>query len=196
MADKVDFYIFRHGETDINKQKRWQGSGTDVDLNAVGCAQAEVLIEKLKDKNIEVIFSSPLIRAYHTAQIAASGLGIDVVVCPALRECHYGVAEGQPIEEIAAKYGEISAAFGTPKEHLLDVCFPGGESLREGRERILTAINDIAQKGYRRVGLAIHGGTMNNLLSYLGVDNPKVPNCGCIHLVYDGGKLRLDGAVF
>lgn len=85
MADKVDFYIFRHGETDINKQKRWQGSGTDVDLNAVGCAQAEVLIEKLKDKNIEVIFSSPLIRAYHTAQIAASGLGIDVVVCPALR---------------------------------------------------------------------------------------------------------------
>ncbi len=196
MADKVDFYIFRHGETDINRQKRWQGAGTDVDLNQAGSEQALSLVGKLIDKKLEIIYSSPLIRAHHTAKIAASGLGIDVVVCPALRECHYGVAEGQPIEEIVAKYGEISAAFGAPKEHLLDVRFPGGESLREGRERILTAINDIAQKGYQRVGLAIHGGTMNNLLSYLGVDNPKVPNCGCIHLVYDGDKLRLDGAVF
>lgn len=196
MADKVDFYIFRHGETDINKQKRWQGSGTDVDLNAVGCAQAEVLIEKLKDKNIEVIFSSPLVRAYHTAQIAAAGLHIDVIKCDDLRECHYGVAEGKTFDEVNDKFGDISAVFGAPSEPLPDVRFPSGESLPEVRARVLAAIRDIAQKGYQRVGLAIHGGTMNNLLSYLGVRNPKVPNCGCIHVVYDDGKLRLDGTVF
>ena len=90
----VDFYIFRHGETDINKQKRWQGSGTDVDLNETGRVQAACLFDKLKDKKLEIIYSSPLIRAYHTAQIAAKPLGIEVVKFPDLRECHYGVAEG------------------------------------------------------------------------------------------------------
>ena len=81
----VDFYIFRHGETDINKQKRWQGSGTDVDLNETGRAQAACLFDKLKDKKLEIIYSSPLIRAYHTAQIAAKPLGIEVVKFPDLR---------------------------------------------------------------------------------------------------------------
>lgn len=196
MSKKVDFYIFRHGETDINKQKRWQGSGTDVDLNIVGCAQAEVLIEKLRDKNIEVIFSSPLIRAYHTAQIAASGLHIEVVKYDDLRECHYGVAEGKTFDEITNKFGAISSVFGAPEEPLPDVRFPDGESLQEVRARILTAIKNIAEKEYQCVGLAIHGGTMNNLLSYLGVKNPKVPNCGCIHVVYQEHELRLLGDVF
>ena len=57
---RKDFYVFRHGETDLNKQKRWQGSGEDYDLNATGVAQAELAVNKLKEKKLEVIFSSPL----------------------------------------------------------------------------------------------------------------------------------------
>ena len=160
----VDFYIFRHGETDINKQKRWQGSGTDVDLNETGRAQAACLFDKLKDKKLEIIYSSPLIRAYHTAQIAAKPLGIEVVKFPDLRECHYGVAEGMTFDVLGSR-------------GLGDVYKRQGE-------------------GYRCVGLAVHGGTMSNLLGYFGVEKPKVPNCGCIHAVYDNGEFRLAGNVF
>ena len=46
---RKDFYVFRHGETELNKQKRWQGSGMDYDLNENGVKQAQGLIEKLKD---------------------------------------------------------------------------------------------------------------------------------------------------
>ena len=44
---RKDFYIFRHGETDYNKEKRWQGSGIDAELNENGKKQAEKLIESL-----------------------------------------------------------------------------------------------------------------------------------------------------
>ena len=44
---RKDFYVFRHGETELNRQKRWQGSGMDYDLNETGIKQAEELLEKL-----------------------------------------------------------------------------------------------------------------------------------------------------
>ena len=125
----VDFYIFRHGETDINKQKRWQGSGTDVDLNETGRAQAACLFDKLKDKKLEIIYSSPLIRAYHTAQIAAKPLGIEVVKFPDLRECHYGVAEGMTFDDVNRLYKEVGEAVFNPGQDKLDVRFPQGESI-------------------------------------------------------------------
>ena len=69
---RKDFYVFRHGETELNRQKRWQGSGTDCDLNAAGVRQAEELLEKFRGKKLEVIFSSPLIRARHTAEVVGA----------------------------------------------------------------------------------------------------------------------------
>ena len=69
-----DFYIFRHGETELNRRRRWQGSGTDYDLTEDGVSQAEELSAKLAGKGIEVIYSSPLLRARHTAEIAARKL--------------------------------------------------------------------------------------------------------------------------
>ena len=50
-----DFYIFRHGETELNRRRRWQGSGTDYDLTEDGVSQAEELSAKLAGKGIEVI---------------------------------------------------------------------------------------------------------------------------------------------
>lgn len=50
---RKDFYVFRHGETELNRQKRWQGSGTDCDLNAAGVRQAEELLEKFRGKSLK-----------------------------------------------------------------------------------------------------------------------------------------------
>ena len=64
---RKDFYIFRHGETDENLAKRWQGSGVDAPLNVTGIHQAQVLAEKINNLGIEVIYSSPLKRAQQTS---------------------------------------------------------------------------------------------------------------------------------
>jgi broad specificity phosphatase PhoE len=61
-------YFVRHGETDWNKQKRFQGR-EDIPLNESGVRQARELGESyFKDKKILAIFTSPLKRAVMTGE--------------------------------------------------------------------------------------------------------------------------------
>ncbi|MBH0164506.1 histidine phosphatase family protein [Fictibacillus sp. 7GRE50] len=62
-------YVIRHGETDLNKEKRLQGR-MGLPLNQVGITQAERLREQLKDIRFDHVFSSPQERAIQTAEIA------------------------------------------------------------------------------------------------------------------------------
>ena len=61
-------YIVRHGQTDWNLEGRYQGR-IDIELNSKGIEQAETIREELKDIKFDKVFSSPLKRAYKTAQI-------------------------------------------------------------------------------------------------------------------------------
>ena len=71
MGRKVDFYVFRHGQTDMNVAQLWQGSQSDCLLNEVGKKQAEELGKKVKHKLITKLYCSPLLRAVQTANIVA-----------------------------------------------------------------------------------------------------------------------------
>ena len=62
----MERYIVRHGETLWNKGKRLQGR-TDIELNDYGRELARKTGEALMDTEIDVIYSSPLKRAYETA---------------------------------------------------------------------------------------------------------------------------------
>lgn len=64
-------YIVRHGQTDWNVEGRNQGR-TDIELNETGIKQAEETAKKLEGKKIDMVFSSPLKRAYKTAQIISN----------------------------------------------------------------------------------------------------------------------------
>ena len=64
---KKEFYVFRHGQTDMNLAGRWQGSGIDVPLNETGLQQARQLAEELRYSGIQAVISSPLKRAVQTA---------------------------------------------------------------------------------------------------------------------------------
>ena len=64
-------YIVRHGQTDWNVEGRNQGR-TDIELNETGIKQAEETAKKLEGKKFDMVFSSPLKRAYKTAQIISN----------------------------------------------------------------------------------------------------------------------------
>lgn len=63
----MELYIVRHGEVSHNVLKQYNTK--DEDLTKIGVKQAEKLRDKIKDINFDVIISSPLIRAKHTAKI-------------------------------------------------------------------------------------------------------------------------------
>jgi broad specificity phosphatase PhoE len=85
--------LVRHGETDWNAERRWQGHA-DVPLNERGRDQAERLAEELENARVDAVYSSDLSRARETAEIVGARLGVPVVLDPALREIDVGSREG------------------------------------------------------------------------------------------------------
>ena len=188
------FYIFRHGETELNWQKRWQGSGMDYDLTELGVAQAQDLAQKLQGKGIEKIYSSPLVRALHTAQEVGKVLGVEVEVRQDLRECFYGKAEGMLIADLRAQVPEIVNNWQNP--NFMDIRFEGGESKKEALDRVLAELKKIEQEPQNTVGIAVHGGTMAALLNHFGFEFDKIPNCGTFCLVVDEKNAKVVGNIF
>ena len=83
-------YIVRHGETDWNKEHRIQGH-KDIPLNEQGIKDAYVVKDKLKDIKFDIVFSSPLKRAYETAKIITNN---DITIDNRLIERGNGTLEG------------------------------------------------------------------------------------------------------
>ena len=188
-----DFYIFRHGETELNRRRRWQGSGTDYDLTEDGVSQAEELSAKLAGKGIEVIYSSPVLRARHTAEIAARMLKVPVKTEADLRECFYGEAEGRPIAELQKEMPEIVNNWSRPGG---DLRFPGGESRQEALERVLAVLRRLEGESFRTAGVAVHGGTMAAMLNHFGYKFDKIPNCAVFRLHFENGEGTVEGNLF
>ncbi len=94
MLAAKSFYYLRHGETDWNREHRAQGHN-DIPLNDIGIAQAHAARVPLAGCAITTICTSPLARARVTAEIVNQTLQRPLVVIDALKECGYGVREGQ-----------------------------------------------------------------------------------------------------
>lgn len=191
---RKDFYVFRHGETDLNSQKRWQGSGMDFDLNENGVIQAGTLVQKLKDVRLEIVFSSPLKRAFHTAQILTTALSIPLLKDNDLRECFYGDAEGQLISDLQNEVPEIVNNWYNPA--YWDIRFNHGESKKEALQRVLAVLDKLAVSEYNVIGVAIHGGTMAAMLNYFNYEFDKISNCAVFHLVFENGEWFVEGNLF
>ena len=89
--------IVRHGKTDWNTEKRAAGL-SDVELNEEGIKQAETLRDELQNRNIDVIISSPLVRAVKTAEIINEKHNLEILIDDGAIERNLGVYEGKPNE--------------------------------------------------------------------------------------------------
>jgi broad specificity phosphatase PhoE len=138
------FWLVRHGQTDWNLTGRWQGQAPYAPgLNGVGHAQALAVRDQLKDMLFSAIYSSDLLRARQTADLIAEALGLTVILEPRLREINLGIWEGMLSDEIEAKYPhELAERALNP----FNTRAPKGESPREVAERVLTALDEIANK--------------------------------------------------
>jgi len=183
------FYIFRHGETDWNKEKRIQGH-TNTMLNENGILQAKNLISKFSHIPLEAIYSSDLSRAQDTAAFVANQYKIPLYLDSNLREMQYGDAEGMRLSEIVNVFGEDLwnriHSFKTENNHIR---FPNGESRFEARMRLRLVIDNIINNTqFKIVGISTHGGALRNLLHGFLDESHEVlpiPNCVVYKIEYD-----------
>ena len=89
MLIETTFYYLRHGETDWNRQRRFQGQ-VDNPLNAVGAEQARAASEQVRNIEIKAIYASPLRRAIETARYFQTALGCRLDVIDITDEISHG----------------------------------------------------------------------------------------------------------
>lgn len=158
--------LARHGESDWNRAKRWQGFA-DRPLTELGREQAVALAERLADTELDAVYSSDLQRARETAEIVARSKGLRVETTPDLREVDVGSWSGLTRAEAGARFPEAYARWLQGGEGWDD-----GETYAEMARRVVGAILRIAAKHLNgRVLVVAHGGSIRAVhAAALGVD--------------------------
>lgn len=180
------FYIFRHGETDYNIVRRWQGCGIDSPLNATGIGQAEDLAGRLADKGLQIIYSSPLKRARQTAEIVAQKLRLAVRVDIGLREGCLGKTEGMLKTEVAEKFPETYALWYAP-DNDMNVAFPDGETKNQIQERMSEVFQNLLNTSEEVIGVASHSASIRYFLMKFGHQPHAMKNTALFRLEYEDG---------
>ena len=150
--------LARHGETDWNRERRFQGHA-DRPLNDVGRRQAYELAELLRVDAVATVYTSPLKRASETARIVSARFGVEPRELEALREIDVGDWEGLTIEEVRARFPEQ-----------LDVAWrsgwPNGESHDELGARVLPALLELESLHFGETVLGVtHAGPIRVALA-------------------------------
>ncbi len=186
-------YIIRHGETEWNVQKRWQGH-YDCALNDEGRRQAKRLAKYMRlNHALSHIYSSDLSRALDTAKAIADAYGLEPVIDLRLRETHVGVFQGYTGDELVNLYPEELMRFRTGS---MDFIIPTGESRLQVQARAHEAFFEVMANTEGNVAFVSHGGWINLLLRKLFSDfdthgGVYISNTSITTLVEDDGSWRL-----
>ncbi len=185
--------LVRHGETDWNRENRFQGHA-DPPLNDLGRSQALVLAGHLASEPFAAAYTSPLRRAVETAAILARELGLDPIETASLKEVDVGSWSGLTRDEVEAR-------FPTGYERWLEYGhgWDDGESYDELGARVSSELLRIGElhRG-QRVLAVTHGGPIRSALAVAD----RVPfeearrsihvigNCAVVELEVHAGSLR------
>lgn len=161
----MKLYIIRHGETDWNKEKRLQGQ-VDTQLNEYGIELARITGDALKEVHFDYIFSSPLKRAYQTAQLIRGDRNIEIQTDDRLKEISFGASEGVCSELIAKDFHYF---FDAPEKY---VPADGGETYEELCARSRDFIDKVivplsVKEPDSTVLITAHGALNKSIMIYL-----------------------------
>ena len=132
--------LVRHAESVSNRDRRALGRG-DPPLTEVGLSQTLALRAALRDETLHCVLSSPLRRAYHTAEAIAAEHGLEVQAEEGLTELDIGDMEGLSYAQAQERYPQILAAWRG--ETGATVRMPGGETVAEVQERAWAVVEPI-----------------------------------------------------
>ena len=184
--------LARHGETDWNRDGRFQGHA-DPALNELGRRQARELGLRLRGEQIDAIWSSDLGRAKQTAFYVASQVSCVVRLSGELREMDVGSWSGCTREEIAARWPEEYERWRETGRG-----WPDGEDFDAMQARVVEAILGVAAAHPDdQVLVVTHGGPMRAVHAHaVGMTLPEhrqlrevVGNCEVVRIAVEDGVI-------
>jgi probable phosphoglycerate mutase len=135
--------FLRHGQAKNNTERILAGRTEGVPLTETGIKQAEQTAELLKDMNISAIYSSPIERAKHTAEIAGKYNSLDVTIDDRLNELDMGKFTNVPYDEIFKSHGNVFMKFYNGE---LEIAHNGVETFSNVKKRVLEIVEHVIEK--------------------------------------------------
>ncbi|MFM1778920.1 MAG: hypothetical protein RIS51_65 [Actinomycetota bacterium] len=183
MSNSTLLGLLRHGQTDWNIDLRLQGTA-DIPMNQAGIEQISRAAEVLSDRPWDLILTSPLGRARHSAEIVANRLGIQSVqIDQGLIERAFGIGEGMTYEQWQAHYSGLDQ-------------IPGAESMDSVMQRAVELLDQTLQKYPGLKVLAVsHGAFIRAVVNHVsqGLYPPKGERLAnaSLHLFEHSGSWKL-----
>jgi broad specificity phosphatase PhoE len=166
MPERQELLLVRHGQSTANAKGIWQGQ-MEFPLSDEGRRQATLAGRALASTPYDALYSSPLARAFQTAEIIAreSGFSGDVIPVRGLTERHGGVLQGHTWHEQEARNPDFARKFlALPEEERWT--FAGAETDEDVMGRLEAAMEDIRSRhpDGARIVVVSHGGAMRAFL--------------------------------
>ena len=221
---KKEIYFIRHAETNWNVEGRAQGQEADIPLNSNGILQATITGKYLNDyrqinKPFDCVISSPMNRAYKTAKIIGTKIGIEkksIIKLNELTENKAGILSGQTEndkikKEFLEKISDVMNNIKDPVEiyeleeyikaenlFLPEIGDYGLESNKELTNRINKVITYIKQTTCNKIIIVSHSGFLSDLLKTIFSinklpkgDMSKTKNCWICYCTYNNDKFHM-----
>ncbi len=155
------YFVMRHAEARSNISHTWDFAGDpDNHITEAGRAQVVESAQFLKDKNIDLVIHSPILRATETAHLAAETIGYagEFVIDSRLTEFNAGKDwQGKPIHDFLVRYKNYPERFTLEN--------PEGDTYRSVKQRVMTALYDYDQKYQgKNILIVTHGSPVLNLI--------------------------------
>ncbi len=192
-------YLIRHGRVDFSSRdfrSSPRGRQWDPPLDEKGLQQAQRLAARLVHMEAPpVVYSSPFTRCRQTIELYASRAGFTPIFEEELGEVFVGAWEGLSFEEIISEDEELARKF-RDQEAMFSLA-PGGETGRQLRSRVVTAVEAVLRR--HRDGdvlLVTHGGVINAYIGHLlGLDQdmfflPDNASVNSVTLDGEGRRVR------
>ena len=164
----MKIYLVRHGEVNHNLYGLYNRE--DEDLNETGIKQAEELRETIKKIEYDLIISSPLARARHTANII-NCKNRNIIIEDRIKERDPGSLSGQPVEE-ATNREEYWNYYTT-------IQYGTSENIKEFFNRIYNFLDELKTKDYKSVLIVAHSGVSRVFNAFFnGIEDGNLLNRG------------------
>jgi len=132
--------FLRHGQAKNNTERILAGRTPGIPLTEKGVDQAKKAAEFLEHMNISAIYSSPIERAKHTAEIVGAHNSVDVRIDERLIELDMGKFTGMPYEQIFSSHGNVFMKFYNGE---LEIAHNGVETFDQVKKRVLGIVDHV-----------------------------------------------------
>ena len=190
----TELLLIRHGETDMNRELRFQGQ-VNVGLNSMGHEQALRVAARMAGEKADAFYVSDLLRARQTAEPIAGQLSLKPVLEKGLREQHFGRVDGMRVDDIQRDHPDAWAGWLRFDE---DFAMPQGESTRSFHGRVMEAVQRVvAAHPQQTVVVVTHGGVLDMIYRTarsLGLNGPRqsdIPNAGLNRIRVREGAMEI-----